>query len=437
MTSSENVATMTPDLAINGGTPVRTEPLPWEWCGTHHMDELEAEAAARVVRSRSLFRYYGPDLQGETEALEREFAAYVGKPHALGVNSGTGALQVALGALGIGPGDEVILPGYFWVATVAAVVRSGAIPVLADSDNTFSIDPDKVAEKITPRTRAIITVHMGGVIGRVVELAEVARRHGLKLIEDCAQAAGASQNDRMAGSFGDVAIFSLQLNKHMTSGEGGLLVTGDREIYRRAFAIHDLGYPRNADGRLEFDNPDTQLWGIGVRMSELTAAVARVQLSKLNTITGCMRRAKNRIREAIAGIDCLQPRRVIDPAGDAGSFLYLTLPERELSLRFVEALKAEGICAAKGGMYPVHMDDWGLHIYHNIPSLVNKRGLGALSVWDLAENAEASVSYDKGACPHLDSLLDRTLLICIASNLQEQDIRDIIEALRKVAEGLT
>jgi len=422
-------------LAIDGGTPVRTKPLPQEWCGAHFMDELETEAAVRVCKSKTLFRYYGLDLQNEVSKLEQEFAACIGTRHALAVSSGTAALQVALGALGVGPGDEVLIPGYFWVATVGAVVRSGAIPVLVDCDDTFSMDPKDAARKITPRTKVILVVHMGGVIGRIKDIVALAKQHQLKVIEDSAQANGASQNRVKAGAFGDLAIFSFQMNKHMTSGEGGMVVTNDPHLYRRAFAIHDLGYARNEAGRLVFDDPSLQLWGIGCRMSELTGAVARVQLRKLDRITGAMRSAKNKIKKTLDGT--LTFRTVLDPEGDAGSFLLTVFPTREQSLKFTEALRAEGIVAAKDGLYPVHMDQWGLHIYYNVASLVNKRGLSAISPWQLAENrASANVSYAKGTCPHLDDLLSRTMLMCIASNLTGRDVEDIVTAYRKVAAAI-
>ena len=419
-------------LAIDGGVPVRTRPLPQEWCGAHFMDEQETEAAARTCRSKTLFRYYGLNLQNEVSQLESEFAAYLGVRFALAVSSGTGALQVAMGALGIGPGDEVLIPGYFWVSTVAAVVRSGAIPVLVDCDDTFDMDPADAARKITPRTRAILVVHMGGVIGHIRELVAWARSHGLKVVEDCAQAAGASQGGVKAGAFGDLAIFSFQMNKHMTSGEGGMLVTSDENLYRRAFAVHDLGYARNEAGRLVMDDPSLQLWGIGCRMSELTGAVARVQLKKLDRITRAMRTAKLAIKEALK--DVLTFREVPDPGGDAGSFLMTVLPTRAQSLAFVAALRAEGIVADKGGLYPIHMDDWGLHLYYNVASLVNKRSVSGLSVWQLAENrASADVSYEKGTCPHLDDLISRTVICCVASVLTDGDVSDIIAAYRKVA----
>lgn len=418
-------------LAIDGGTAVRTRPLPQEWCGAHYMDEQEVEAAGRICKSKSLFRYYGMDLQNEVSKLEQEFAAYIGTRHALAVSSGTAALQVALGALGVGPGDEVLVPGYFWVATVGAVVRSGAIPILVDCDNTFNMDPVDATRKITPRTKAILVVHMGGVIGRIQDIVALAKQRKLSVIEDSAQANGASQHGVKAGAFGDLAIFSFQMNKHMTSGEGGMVVTNDRRLYDRCFAVHDLGYPRNEAGRLVFNDPMLQLWGIGCRMSELTGAVARVQLRKLDRITGAMRSAKNRIKQALTGT--LIFREVLDPKGDAGSFLMTTFPTREQSLRFTEALRAEGIVAARDGLYPLHMDQWGLHIYYNVASLVNKRGISPVSPWQLAENrASTNVSYARGACPHLDDLLSRTMLMCVASVLTDQDIRDIIAAYKKV-----
>ncbi len=138
-------------LAINGGEPVRKHPLPLEFPGIHHMDEEEVNAAVRVLRSRSPFRYYGVDLQGEVQAFEAEFAAFLSISHCVAINSGTGALHTALAALGVGPGQEIIVPAYMWVSVAAAVVNLGAIPVLADIDDTFCLDPASVEAKITPR----------------------------------------------------------------------------------------------------------------------------------------------------------------------------------------------------------------------------------------------------------------------------------------------
>ena len=161
-------------LALEGGSPVRTTPLPLEFPGMHYLDHAEIEAVVRVLKSRSLFRYYGIDLQGEVLAFEREFAQFLGVKHALAVSSGSAALQTALSALGVGPGREVIVPAYLWVAVVAAVVNLGAIPVLADIDESFTLDPRQVEQHITPRTAGIIAVHMSGAPANLPALLDIA-----------------------------------------------------------------------------------------------------------------------------------------------------------------------------------------------------------------------------------------------------------------------
>jgi 8-amino-3,8-dideoxy-alpha-D-manno-octulosonate transaminase len=253
-------------LAIDGGTPVRAIPLPLEFPGIHHMDEEEVEAALRVLRSRSPFRYYGIDLQGEVQAFEDEFASFLGITHCLAVNSGSGALHVSLSALGVGPGQEVIVPAYMWVSVVAAVVNLGAIPILADIDDTFCLDPAAVEARITPRTAGIIAVHMSGAPANIEAIEKVSRKHGLFLLEDCAQCAGGSVHGNKVGTFGDMAIFSFQMNKNMTSGEGGCIVTNDLRLYNRAVACHDTGYARDSGGRAILDDLDLCLWGRGYRM---------------------------------------------------------------------------------------------------------------------------------------------------------------------------
>ena len=308
-------------LAINGGSPVRTQPLPLEFPGIHYMDEEEIEAATRVLRDRSPFRYYGVKLRDEVDQFEKAFAAHVGLPYAVAVSSGTGALHTALSALGVGPGQEIIVPAYMWVAVVAAVVNLGAIPILADIDDTFGIDPEDLLRRVTPRTRGIIAVHMSGAPINVTPIAKIARERGLFLLEDCAQANGANIGGQKVGTFGDMAVFSFQMNKNMTSGEGGCVVTRDLQLYRRAVAGHDLGYARDEQGRLMFDDPDLCVWGRGYRLDELRGAVLRVQLRKLPTIIERMRNSKYRIRQALETLSGVKLRRIVDPAGDTGAFL--------------------------------------------------------------------------------------------------------------------
>ena len=422
-------------LAIDGGTPVRSSPLPWELPGAHWIGDEELELVSRVVKSKSPFRFYGPDPQHMVEDLEREWRERFGHKHVLGVSSGTAALSIAMSALEIGPGDEVLLPGYLWVSCVSAIVRSGAIPRLVDVDDTFCMSPEDLKKKIGPHSRAVLCVHMNGAPGKIEEIARICRDAGLKLIEDCAQAAGASQNGQAVGTFGDIGIFSFQLNKNITAGDGGMIVCQDDTIFARIVALHDLGYSRTAAGRLDTSNEECQLWGVGARMTELTGAMVLAQSRKLANITGAMRSAKWRIREALSDIPGLKFRDVPDPRGDTGPMLLMVLPSEAIAARFVACIRAEGIVGPAGSLTCISMREWGLHWYSNIPSLVNKRSNSRDGFpWTHPANAfAADYSYRHGALPFCDDLHARGALLAIASTLTDQDVSDIIAAIRKVA----
>jgi dTDP-4-amino-4,6-dideoxygalactose transaminase len=416
------------DLAICGGAPVRTKPLPLEFPGVHHMNDEEIDAVTSVLRARSPFRFYGMNPQKQVESFEKEMAGFLGVKHALGVASGTGALHVALAALGVGPGQEVIVPAYLWVSILAAVVNSGAIPVLADIDETFCLDPEAVKRQITPRTKGVILVHMSGAPGNVEAIRALTAERGLFLLEDCAQCAGGSVGGQRVGSFGDIGIFSFQMNKNMTSGEGGAVATNDTRLYRRAVACHDLGYARNEEGRLVLDDPGLRLWGRGYRLDEMRASVLRVQLRKLPAVTGAMRQSKHRIRKALERFPQVRLRRLVDPAGDTGCFLLTTFASAELAQEVNAALRAEGIVTHPQGVSNILMTQWGLHLYYNNASLLAKEGFP----WNLAENAGLARDYAKGVCPVADSLFERSILLAIPSCLTQADEDDIIRAFEKV-----
>jgi len=424
-------------LAIDGGTPIRSEPLPLEFPGIHHMGEEELEAAMRPLKGRSPFRYYGIDLRHEVDEFESEFASFLGVKHALAVGSGTGALQTALSALGGGPGQEIIVPAYMWVSVAAAVVNQGAIPILADINETFCMDPAQLERQITDRTRGVIVVHMSGAPADIKPIRDIARKRGLFLLEDCAQCNGGSVDGQKVGSFGDMAAFSFQMNKNMTAGEGGAVVTNNERLYRRAFACHDLGYARDEAGRLIFDDPDLCLWGRGYRIDEIRGALLRVQLKKLPRTVGNMRQSKYRIRKTLEEFSQVKLRRIVDPEGDTGCFLITTYDDAATAQRVNRALRAEGIVTSPQGVSNVVMTDWGLHLYYNIASLVKQTSVdGRGFPWKLAENAGSKVSYEKGSCPVADSLFERSILLPIPSCLTTCDEDDIIHAFEKVIAAL-
>jgi 8-amino-3,8-dideoxy-alpha-D-manno-octulosonate transaminase len=300
------------------------------------------------------------------------------------------------------------------------------------------MDPDDLRRKVTPRTKAALIVHMSGATGRLDELLAAAREHGLRVIEDVAQAAGGSFRGRPLGSFGDAAVFSFQLNKNMTAGDGGMIVMDDELLYERAFAAHDLGYPRNASGRLDASDPDHQGWGQGSRMNELTAAVLVAQEQKLDTIVGLMRRWNHRLYDGLAGIAGIRPRLRLDPAGDSGPFVLLIYPDAETCHRVCERVGELGVRTDEDGSATYPLAEFGMHLYYNNHSLVNKRGLNGSSYpWGLPENAfAAGYSYAKGALSASDALFDRTALLPCPPVLTDEKVDAIIACFRQAAAEL-
>jgi dTDP-4-amino-4,6-dideoxygalactose transaminase len=413
--------------------PVRAEPLGYEWPGSYFIGEEELELVSQVIKAQSPFRYYGLNRQHMCDQFEKEYAEQLGIAYALAVSGGTAALNVAMAALGIGPGQEVIVPGYMWVSTIAAVVNRGAIPVLCEIDDSFCMDPHDLEKKITPKTTVIVPVHMSGTTGNIEEICAVAKKHNLKVLEDCAQAVGVSYQGKKVGTFGDIGIFSFQYNKAITTGEGGMVVTNDRVLFKRCQAAQDIGHSRNLKGRLEVD-PQVLLWGIGARMTELQGAIGLAQLRKLDRITEAMRSAKYRMRAALAGIPDIQFRRVDDPAGDNGAFLITIYPTAAASQEMAKELLALGVKAGPDGNLLCHFTDYGFHLYYNLPALVKKASTSPDGFpWTHPLNQGSNYDYDKGALPRTDDLFARSIIQAIPSNCTDKDVEDMIEAYYRAA----
>jgi 8-amino-3,8-dideoxy-alpha-D-manno-octulosonate transaminase len=374
------------------------------------------------------------------DRLEEGFAERCGVPYALGVSSGSEALYVALAAMGIGPGSEVLIPAYLWTSCINAVIRLGAIPRLVDIDETFSMAPEDLERKISPRTKVVILVHMSGAPGDIDTIMEIARRASVMVLEDCAQSNGATYRGTPIGTFGDIGIFSFQINKNITAGEGGMIICSDDHLFKRCFAAHDLGYARNDKYNLMdvIDDPRYQIWGAGARMSELTGALALAQLGKIDTVTRAMREAKWKIRHALEGISGLEFRRIVDPEGDTGCFLIPIFPDPGVCRKFVDAVRAEGIKAQGSRQLCLTMEEWNLHWAFNNPSLVHKRSFSESGwPWSLRENRFArKYSYHRETLPAADNLAARSGLFMVSSNLGATDVADIVAAFKKVAAHL-
>lgn len=258
--------------------PVRREPWPYSGFGVNMIGKEELKEVEEVVRSQSLFRFYGPDPKHKTDAFEAEYAKYVGTKHALAVSSGTAAVHEGVAACGIGPGEEVIVPPVTFIANITPVLLCGGVPVFADVEyDTLNLDPESVRAAVTPRTKAVLPVHLLGFPADMTRLGEVAEEKDLYLIEDCSHAHGASLRGKKVGALGDIGCFSLQLNKVITSGEGGVVTTDDDAIYDNAVRFHDHGFNR-------FSSSKAGPLGLNYRMSELQAAVVLAQLRKLDRI---------------------------------------------------------------------------------------------------------------------------------------------------------
>lgn len=400
---------------------------PYEFPGVHWIDEKEEMAVLDVLRNGSLFRYYGLKPAHHVDDFEHAAREFYGVKHALAVNSGTGALICAMTALGIGPGCEVIVPAFLWVASVGAIVQVGAIPVIGEVDESLNLDPAALEQAITPRTKLIVAIHMAGAPCDMDAIMPVAKRHNIPVLEDCAQCNGGSYKGRKLGSIGHMAIFSLQLNKNITSGEGGLIVTNDDRLFERAFSAHDMGMVRK-NGRLAQPEDYALSWGQGRRMTELCGAIAGVQLKKLPAIVGRMRASKRRIKEGLVGTPGLAFRRIIDPEGDSGPFLIMLLDNSEVAQGLLRHLRDSGFHNA------FRIADYGLHIYSNIAALVKKVPLSAAgNPWSARENQDSVYDYNLGACPRSDALFARSVLLPIPSCLTPEQERAAVATIREFA----
>jgi 8-amino-3,8-dideoxy-alpha-D-manno-octulosonate transaminase len=414
-------------LAIDGGSPVRTEPLDFAK-GAALLGDEEANAVAAAVRSGSLFRYKDDRASGTVAAFERAACEAFGATYATAVANGTSALRCALAALGVGCGDEVVVPAFTFIATVNAVVAAGAVPVFAEVDDTLGLDPTLLADCVTDRTAAIIAVHLENIACDLDPLLEVAQGSQIPVVEDTAQAIGATYHGRHLGTFGALGAFSLQQEKNITAGEGGLVITDDETRYLRATRYSDQGgqfVTSYASSRgEELSQPFA---GENLRMGELAGAVACVQLDRLPAILDSLRANKTRIIDRVGDIDGLVRRRRPDPDGDGSSSITWFLPEARTAKRFAAAVRAEGVpCAQMYRGRPVYLS----------PSVRARRTSAQKGgPWACAEHPTDRTYYE-GLCPQTEALVARSVIVPVGVGYDERDCDDVAAAVGKVAHRL-
>jgi len=372
--------------------------------GSYIIGEEEKKALLEVVEAGYLFRYgdrKDPQFLAKVWQLEREVGAYFDIPHTVACNSGTTALWIALSALGVGPGDEVIVPGYTFIASITSIIFARAVPVLAEIDETLTLDPEDVRRKITPRTKAIMLVHMLGNPGHIDEIREIARQNNILLIEDCAQAFAATYKGKYVGSFGDMGTFSFNFYKTITAGDGGLVATADKNLYERAFAIHDQGHLPLRQG---VEQGARTVMGLDFRMTELAAAVLLAQLKKVEGIRSELKRRKNRFKEGIQDLEGLEYRTLLDPEGELGTLLTVFLPDEKVARKVGDALGG-GVVA-----------DSGWHVYNNMEHVIARKTVDSLNCpfsCPYYRDKGGSMEYSKGMLPKTDALLNRAINISI------------------------
>lgn len=358
--------------------------------GFFFFGDEERKEVMDVLESGYLSRYGkddDPRYKQKVYTLEREFAQKIGSRFCVAVNSGTSALMASLVAVGLKPGDEVLVPGYTFIASMSSVIAVGGIPVLVEVDESLTMDPEDAERKITPRTKFIMPVHMLGNPCDMEKIMALADKYNLIIVEDCCQALGGSYRGKRLGTFGACAAFSLNNYKVINSGDGGLLVTNDETLYRRAFAFHDQGHLPLRKG-VEIGN--RTIIGINMRMNELTGAFALGQLRKLDLILETLRSKKARFKAGIqaGGLEGITFRRINDP-GECCTLLTVQFENEQLADKVAKVLESK----------VVYHSGW--HVYNNMEQLLNFR------------DAHGNQLYYKNMLPRTDSILRRSINLSV------------------------
>lgn len=413
--------------AILGGDPVREAAIPW----TSTMGDEEMRAVVNVMNSGCLSAFIansGEKFYGgpRVKELEDAFCKRFGSKHAISVNSATTALYTAVAACGIGPGDEVLVSPYTMVASASAVLMNCAVPIFVDIDpDTYTMNPDEIEKWITPHTKAILTVNIFGLPSNLPRIMDIAKKYNLYVIEDNAQAPGATVNSREAGTIADIGVFSLNYHKVIHSGEGGVLLTDDDELARKSQLIRNHG-----EVALDEQNDmDTVALGSNLRMSEIHAAIGIEQLKKLDSFLESRRCLAAKITDNFNSRDGFISAKV--PKGYTHSYyIYPFKFENEewgISREaFARAMAAEGFPLGVGYVKPIYL----MNIYKHKRVFNN-------STYPFAFIDKPTQEYKKGLCPVVERMHDKELLTADICRIPytENDIDDFFLAIDQIWEN--
>ncbi len=388
----------------------------------------EKKEIAEVLDTGVLFRYeFGQERKGryKVKEFEEKFSSYCGSGYAQAVTSGSSALKVALTALGVGPGDEVITQGFTFVATWEAILEVGAIPIFTEVDETLNMDPADLQKKISNRTRCIIPVHMLGAQARIAEIVAIAKRFSIPVLEDTAQAAGGRIGGRHLGTFGTCGTFSFDAVKTITTGEGGMVITDDQELWHRMSEYHDHGHDHvaNPGGR---GGEGRHFIGFNYRMMEIQGAIGIAQLAKLDSMLVAQRKTKAALREAAMCLPGVRFRKLVDPQGDSATFLCFMLENIDHCKRVNAVLADQGAGAINFAENTWHYYPNWEHLFAG--STLNRSG------WPFMEpGGRRRVIYDPDMLPSSAELITRTLVYQIPIKMAEERLVTIRNAMKKAA----
>jgi 8-amino-3,8-dideoxy-alpha-D-manno-octulosonate transaminase len=381
----------------------------------------ERKEVGDVLETGVLFRYGFDQARAghwKAKTFEEELCKITGAKYSHLCSSGTAALSVALASCGIGAGDEVIVPPYTFVATFESVVNAGAIPIFGEIDETLCLDPDKLEEVVTPRTKAVIPVHMCGSMARIDKIKAFCDEKGLVLIEDACQSLGASFQGKALGTIGMAGCFSFDSVKTVTCGEGGGVITNSSEVYNHAHAFADHGHDHVGNDRGAEGHP---ILGNNFRISELNAAVGVAQLRKLDKIIAIQKKNKKAIKDAMAEIPEVTFRQIPDEAGDSATFLSFFLPTEERAREIADKLAEAGI-----GCPYWYDNNW--HYIKKWNHLKEMTGCAKMPI-QLAENCP---DYSQVSLPQSDRIISRTISMQIMLGWSDEDINQRIEKIKTV-----
>lgn len=399
-------------IALYGGTPAKTVP----YGSGKRFGEAELNNLREALDQNTLFYWFGK----MTKQFREKFADMYGSKYCVTASSGTAAIHVALGAVGVGPGDEVITSPITDMGSVIGILYQNAIPVFADLDpHSYNMDPASIEAKITPRTKAIIVVHLAGNAAQIDEIVRIAKKHNVYVIEDCAQSYCCKYKGKYAGTFGDIGCFSLNDFKHISAGDGGMVITDNEELYYKAMMFADKNFNRLGKDVVK----NVPYLAPNYRMNELTAAVALAQLDRVEDICARRHAFGDKLTAAIKDLPGIYAHKVLEDCDCSYWFYMLRVNEEELGTtrtEFVKALQAEGLPASEG----------------YIPSCVYQYDMfrnKTVYPGDTTYPLDGDIEYKDGDCPVAESILKTCLKLAVSEFYTEQDLEETIRAIQKVS----